>query len=405
MKVGYLPDSFGHNPQTPQILRQVGLDNFTFYRGLDPKKVKNKLYFDYVAPSGDKVLGIWQTHYFTSSKWKTYEGFMKTGYKDNGTTGEVTVESYDKRTLGGPIFIPMGGDMRNFEPKINDYIWKLNEDERFHFKISSYEDAVADIQKFIKDKKIKLTKYKGELRDSLTGRAHRSIISARMDLKQRIYDLESSLIEVIEPLSVVASKNGINVPWKMIERSWKDLFKTSAHDSYGGCVEDLVNRKMMQRLEDALLITRGVETMLMKIMSFTYMDEKEKNQVFIMNLTPYKYTGPYKIQMSYEPEDEGEKFSEYQFLDSSKVVAHLLDKRTKNSNNNRILDDVTLYVEDIKPFSIKSFNIKYLSNNDQIINKKDFAVVESKIWKIKVENNMISLLNKKNDKTITDFIS
>jgi alpha-mannosidase len=57
MNVGYLPDSFGHNPQTPQLMRLVGIDNFSFYRGLDPKKTNNELYFDYVAPSGDKVLG------------------------------------------------------------------------------------------------------------------------------------------------------------------------------------------------------------------------------------------------------------------------------------------------------------------------------------------------------------
>ncbi len=406
MNVGYLPDSFGHNPQTPQIMRQVGIDNFTFYRGLDPKKVNNKLYFDYVAPSGDKVLGVWQTHYFTSSKWDTYEGFMKTGYKDQGTTGEVTVESYNKRSLGAPFWITMGGDMRNFKPGINDYVKKLNlNDKKYNFIMSDYETAIKEVKHHIKENKITLDEYKGELRDSFTGRAHRSIMSARMDLKQKIFKLESSLIEVIEPLSIVADKNGIDVPWKMIERSWKDLFKTSAHDSYGGCVEDFVYKKMMQRLEDALLITRGIETILMKLISFSKRSSNTKDQLFIMNLSPKKYTGPYKVQMSFEPEEEGTKYSNYSFQYNNKEIEHYVQNRNNEENYNRTLDDVVLYVENMPSFEIMAIDIKY-NNKKTEINKS--SNIENKFWNVSIQNNTINfknLSNKKEYKDVVKFIA
>ncbi|CAM9127451.1 hypothetical protein MYMA111404_02570 [Mycoplasma marinum] len=399
MNVGYLPDSFGHNPQTPQIMRQVGIDNFTFYRGLDPKKVNNKLYFNFIAPSGDEVLGVWQTHYFTSSKWNTYEGFMKTGYKNRGTTGEVTVESYDERSLGAPIWITMGGDMRSFKPEINDYIEKFQDDKKYNFIMSNYEDAIKEAKEYINNNNVKIEKYEGELRDSFTGRAHRSIMSARMDLKQKLYELESSLIEVIEPLSVVAAKKGIDVPWKMIERAWKDLFKTSAHDSYGGCVEDFVYKKMMQRLVDALIITRSVETMLMKLISYKKRTSSKKDQAFIMNLSPKPYTGPYKIQMSYEPEEEGEKFSEYSFeLEGKKVEYHLND-RNRKENYNRTLDDVILFVEDIPPFELQTIDIKYISEEKTINIQKN---IQNIFWKIEVKNQKINVYDKRKDKIYDD---
>jgi Alpha-mannosidase len=35
--IGYLPDTFGFNAQMPVILNELGLDNFIFWRGIDPK--------------------------------------------------------------------------------------------------------------------------------------------------------------------------------------------------------------------------------------------------------------------------------------------------------------------------------------------------------------------------------
>ena len=35
MKVGYLPDTFGHNAQMPTLFRGMGIDNIVFWRGID----------------------------------------------------------------------------------------------------------------------------------------------------------------------------------------------------------------------------------------------------------------------------------------------------------------------------------------------------------------------------------
>src|SRR5699024_10614698 len=42
-KVGYFPDSFGNMGQAPQILRQAGINNAVFGRGVKPTGFNNKV--------------------------------------------------------------------------------------------------------------------------------------------------------------------------------------------------------------------------------------------------------------------------------------------------------------------------------------------------------------------------
>jgi alpha-mannosidase len=54
MPVGYIPDTFGHIAQLPQILRGFGLDTAMHFRGMDPGDLKSELWWE--APDGSRVL-------------------------------------------------------------------------------------------------------------------------------------------------------------------------------------------------------------------------------------------------------------------------------------------------------------------------------------------------------------
>src|SRR5579883_2121533 len=54
MRVGYVPDCFGHIAQLPQILRGVGIDNAVFWRGVGAEAQKSEFYW--AAPDGTTVL-------------------------------------------------------------------------------------------------------------------------------------------------------------------------------------------------------------------------------------------------------------------------------------------------------------------------------------------------------------
>jgi mannosylglycerate hydrolase len=59
-KVGYLPDSFGHIAQLPQILRRAGIDSFVFTRGHGDEAAELGLEFTWRAPDGSEVLAVHQ---------------------------------------------------------------------------------------------------------------------------------------------------------------------------------------------------------------------------------------------------------------------------------------------------------------------------------------------------------
>jgi len=57
-KVGYMPDSFGHLAQIPQILHLAGMDSFIFTRGMDDSAGKLGWLFRWAAPDGSEVLAV-----------------------------------------------------------------------------------------------------------------------------------------------------------------------------------------------------------------------------------------------------------------------------------------------------------------------------------------------------------
>jgi alpha-mannosidase len=56
MRVGYVPDCFGHIAQLPQILRGFGIENAVFWRGVGAEAHKSE--FFWAAPDGTQVLVI-----------------------------------------------------------------------------------------------------------------------------------------------------------------------------------------------------------------------------------------------------------------------------------------------------------------------------------------------------------
>lgn len=58
MKVGYIPDPFGHISQMPQILRGFGMDSCVLWRGLNDEGKTLPTEFYWQAPDGSKILTV-----------------------------------------------------------------------------------------------------------------------------------------------------------------------------------------------------------------------------------------------------------------------------------------------------------------------------------------------------------
>ena len=56
MNIGYLPDSFGHPSQLPQILSGLGMKEIVFWRGLGPDITRTEL--TWAGKDGTEILGV-----------------------------------------------------------------------------------------------------------------------------------------------------------------------------------------------------------------------------------------------------------------------------------------------------------------------------------------------------------
>ena len=57
MKIGYIPDPFGHISQMPQILRGFGIDNIIFWRGIEYDRSQGNE-FIWQGPDGTELFAV-----------------------------------------------------------------------------------------------------------------------------------------------------------------------------------------------------------------------------------------------------------------------------------------------------------------------------------------------------------
>ncbi len=77
MKIGYVPDGFGHIAQLPQIFRGFGIDNAFFWRGMGADGDRLGTEFEWCAPDGSSVTTIlmpWGYHNVTNLGYAIHWG-------------------------------------------------------------------------------------------------------------------------------------------------------------------------------------------------------------------------------------------------------------------------------------------------------------------------------------------
>ena len=252
MKEGYIPDSFGHIAQLPQILRGFGIDTVFIMRGAD--QICESLgqgEFLWQGPDGSEVF----VHVFTEG----YDIFLP----QNPEEFPVFVEklaSLSEKSCTGALLLPLGGDHREPPADLCRNLSALEEKfPKFHFRVGSFSDYAELLRK------APLRKVKGELRSG--GRRHfilSGVYSARIMIKQRNAAVETWLEKYTEPLSAVAYLCGHDLT-PFVSTAWELLLQNHAHDSICGTGVDEVHREMMVRYGKAEAIARTVAQEAMRI--------------------------------------------------------------------------------------------------------------------------------------------
>ncbi len=251
LKVGYLPDTFGHIAQMPQILRGAGIDSFIYTRGNGDEIDDLGLEYLWRAPDGSEVLAVNQCGGYCNAGGLGHEEIWHAH-----TRREVDVRRAVEQVRA--VFAKMG-------ERSNGDVWLLN-NGCDHFppqaKLGEILDALraafpgtefvhAGFEEFIGEVRQSGAARKSWSGELVSGKHHpilTGVWSARTYLKQENDRAQRLLADCLEPLSAYTHfMLGREYPSGAVEYAWKELLKNHPHDSICGCSTDAVHRDMMPR--------------------------------------------------------------------------------------------------------------------------------------------------------------
>ena len=262
VKLGYVPDGFGHIAQLPQILRGFGIDNAFFWRGLGAEGERLGTEFEWRAPDGSSVTTIWMP-------WG-YHNVSNIGYPIHwGDTSQMefsgdTAQRQIRNALEAlkpmantPALLLMNGiDHAEAEPRIPEIIARANaESDEVEFAHGTLAEHLARVR----DAKVKLPEFEGEFRWGRYSEILQGVYAARIHLKQINHRVESLMERYVEPLAAWAWLAGADVPsgtQDLIWTAWRWLLKNHPHDDIYGSGIDQVHDEMLYRFSQAEQIGR-----------------------------------------------------------------------------------------------------------------------------------------------------
>jgi len=233
---GYLPDSFGHPAQLPQILAGFGIRTFLFSRGLGDEVDDVGVVFRWRAGPAEVVACQMLPHYdnFARLTWD----------HDAEERVRAIVERFGEAVSGAgqdEIVLANGSDHLPIEPELPQILGGLETTFGARFRIGRYDEHTPAPDG--------LPAFEGELVGSRIQNLLRGVNSARIYLKQANERAERRLLSIETAAALRTLREEVPDPAADLRLAWRDLLRNHPHDSICGCSCDEVHRDMLVRYE------------------------------------------------------------------------------------------------------------------------------------------------------------
>ena len=233
---GYLPDSFGHPAQLPQILAGFGIRTFLFSRGMGDEIEDLGVVFRWRAGPAEVVACQMLPH---------YDNFARLTWFNDAEERVRAIVDYFAETLTGAgqdeIILANGSDHLPIEPELPAIIAGLGEKFGADFRIGRYDEHNPAPDG--------LPVYEGELVGSRLQNVLRGVNSTRVYLKQANERAETRLLSIETAAALRTLRGDAPFPAADLRLAWRDLMRNHPHDSICGCSCDEVHRDMVVRYE------------------------------------------------------------------------------------------------------------------------------------------------------------
>ena len=275
MKVGYLPDMFGHVAQMPQILRKAGLADAVVWRGV-PSSVDRHA-FRWESPDGS-----WVRAEYLSSGYGNAAGLFAVP-EALGAAAQRFLDWAQPWFDGHPVLAMYGTDHTAPVPELASLVSRLNEvHEASAMRISTLAEYIDQAAPVTADDPC----WRGEMRSGARANVLMGVASARIDIKQAAGRAETLLERLAEPLTAlhVASDAW---PHAFLRLAWGKVIENSAHDSICGCSIDPVVDQVLVRFAEA----EQIATTLTRRAAAAVAAAVPRGALAVLNPTPHGRVG------------------------------------------------------------------------------------------------------------------
>jgi mannosylglycerate hydrolase len=235
MNVGYLPDTFGHPSQIPQLLAGFGIETAVVYRGVRSGRSE----FWWEGPDGSKVLAMYLPEGYCNANVLSASPHLFTERMP------PVIERLRRAATTPYVLVMNGCDHMSPRPELADAIADIN--RHLEGTIQLRQGTLEEFAGFVRDARPRLEILRGEFRAGRPARVTPGVISTRAYLKLENFRAYTTLERAAEPLCALAWLMGAAYPTSYLEYVWRRLLQNTPHDSITGCSVDRVHREMMTR--------------------------------------------------------------------------------------------------------------------------------------------------------------
>jgi alpha-mannosidase len=241
MRVGYLPDSFGHAAQMPQLYDQLGFRYAAVWRGV-PLEI-DRVAFTWEAPDGSRILTAYMGNSYAqgvdlptepAALARRVASALEAIQPFHPTSNVLLMNGNDHVLPQAALSAAVRGASGRFNgtvvrlARLDDYLATLPADGWPHWR--------------------------GELRSSARANVLMGTLSVRVPDKQRHFAASRALERLAEP---IAALTGIDAK-AALEQAWTLMLQNAAHDTACGSGIDAVAEASRRRSVAALQIAESV---------------------------------------------------------------------------------------------------------------------------------------------------
>jgi len=407
MKIGYVPDQFGHISQLPQILNGFGIDNAIFSRGYKCEG-NRKAEFIWRTADGSEVIAIAMINWYNNAQR------FPADINLSKRLVEYIRNSFEGKTLTNHLLCMNGVDHLEAQENLSGILKELgkiykNENKFIHSSLPQYVNEIRKVRN-------KLQKIEGEMREGYETDILTHTISSRVYLKQLNVQATNLIEKWVEPFWSFLKILGVkDYPSEYIEYLWKLLLKNHPHDSICGCSIDAVHRNMLDRFARNLEVSE--ELIARAFRQFTDLVNrdslnKDDSLLIVYNPTQEIRSEIIEAQIEFLAEEKADKISIKDFEGEKIPFVQLrkrkLSKRVMSPVNTTAgpsIDrfEISFLAEDIPPFGYKTYIVSKQKGVEipQIKNRKSLSAGDSignKYLKITFnDNGSISIKDKESN--------